>query len=197
MSTTRRRPQRRGLAALAGCAALVLAVAAALLWGASEAPIGGPFHLLDAQARPITEQDFRGRYMLVYFGYTTCPDVCPTTLQAMGVAMQDLGARAARVQPVFVTVDPQRDTPAVLRDYVAAIAPGTIALTGPTDAIDAMLRRYRVRHAIHKMTNHPGEYLVDHSSVLYLMGPDGRFVAPLKADEPGDVMARQLVAFIR
>ncbi|WP_158747254.1 SCO family protein [Acidisphaera sp. L21] len=198
MRTTRRTTQRRAIAALAGCAAVVLAATAALLWGVgSDTSIGGPFRLVDAQAQPTTEQAFRGRYMLIYFGYTSCPDVCPTTLQAMAVAMQDLGARAARVQPIFVTVDPKRDTPAVLRDYVDAIAPGIVALTGPDDAVDAMLRRYRVRHAIHPMENYPGEYLVDHSSVIYLMAPDGHFVAPLRADEPGDVMATQVAAYMR
>ncbi len=182
---------RRPGFAVATAAALLLCLAGAVLWGVggpnAVGPVGGPFRLVDAEDRPVTDGGFRGRYMLVYFGYTACPDVCPTTLHEMSVAMQALGAQARRVQPIFVTLDPARDTPAVLHRYIDAIDPGIVALTGRDDAVAALMRQYRVRRAVH-----PGSDLLDHSSVLYLMGPDGRFVAPLRADEPGDQMARDI-----
>ncbi len=175
------------------------ALAGAILWGVGDLgtrPVGGSFALVDTTGRTVTDRDFRGRYMLVYFGYTTCPDVCPTTLHGMAEALGRLGPKGTRVQPVFITVDPQRDTQAVLRDYVAAIDPHLIALTGADDAVADALRAYRVQREFRPTPAHHADYLVDHSSVLYLMGPDGRFVAPVRADEPADRMAADIAAHV-
>lgn len=184
-------PRRR---ALAGCAVLLACLAGGILWGWNSLQpgtrIGGPFALMDANGVPTTDRTFRGRFMLVYFGYASCPDMCPATLGAMAGALDRLGPKAARVQPLFITVDPGRDTAEVLRGYVDAIDPRLVALTGPDDAIAAALRAYHVHRESHVPMGHPGSYVVDHSSVLFLMGPDGRLVTPLRVDEsPGQMAA--------
>jgi protein SCO1/2 len=135
--------------------------------------IGGPFTLTDQNGKARTEKDFRGRYMLVYFGYTYCPDVCPTTLTVVAEALNKLGPLAERLVPVFVTVDPARDTPAVLKSYLADFDSRLVGLTGSKDAIEKITREYHVYYKDQKLT---GGYAVDHSNTLYLMGPDGRFV---------------------
>ncbi|HEY8289364.1 MAG TPA: SCO family protein, partial [Acetobacteraceae bacterium] len=108
------------------------------------ASLGGPFQLEDGNGKPVTDRDFRGSYMLVYFGYTFCPDVCPTTLNAVADAMDRLGPKAARVQPLFITVDPKRDTPAVVKQYAAAFGPKIDGLTGTPEQIAAVAKEYRV-----------------------------------------------------
>ncbi len=185
---------RRRLPALALAAAalvLVALVAGIVFWsGAGGAPsIGGPFSLTDGDGRAVTDRDFRGRWMLVYFGYTSCPDVCPTTLNQVAEAMDRLGPKADRLRPVFITVDPARDTPAVVKQYVAAFGPRLVGLTGSPEAIAQVAREYRVYYAVHTTGGNPGDYTVDHSSVLYLIDPEGRFVAPIRADATGSDMA--------
>lgn len=195
----RRELQRRGSAVVIVCVLVLLCLTGMIVWEmARPVPeqVGGPFALLDTKGETVTDRDFRGRYMLVYFGYTFCPDACPMTLHEMSLAMEYLGEKSSRVQPVFVTVDPKRDTPAILRAYVNAINPHFVALTGSDEAVAAMLRTYRVQRAIHQTPNHPGDYFVDHSSVLYLMGPDGRLVAPLRADEAGEKMAHEIARYV-
>ncbi|MDB5740472.1 MAG: hypothetical protein JWP16_1512 [Alphaproteobacteria bacterium] len=139
--------------------------------------VGGPFQLVDQTGAPRTDKDFRGRFMLIYFGYSFCPDVCPTTLAVMAQALEKLGDK--RVVPVFITIDPERDTPRVLADYMKAFGPNFVGLTGSTDAIKAAEKEYRV-YAVKKAID-PGNpkrgYGMDHSSVLYLMGPDGRMIS--------------------
>ena len=147
--------------------------------------VGGPFTLIDGDGKQVTDRDFRGRYLLVYFGYTFCPDVCPTTLNEVAVAMQELGAAALRVQPLFVTVDPQRDTPGVVKRYAAAFDPRLIGLTGSPEQVAQVAQEYRVYYADRRTTPRASDYTVDHSSLLYLVGPDGRFVAPIRADKSG------------
>jgi protein SCO1/2 len=140
-------------------------------WG----PIGGPFTLVDENGRTITDQDFRGKWLLVYFGYTYCPDVCPTSLARNGEAVELLGDKGEQVVPMLISVDPERDTPEKLKDYVHAFHPRMVGLTGTPDQIAKVGREYRVFY----MKVEPGEdgtYLVDHSSLTYLIGPDGRFV---------------------
>jgi protein SCO1/2 len=154
--------------------------------------IGGPFTLEDGNGKPVTDRDFRGKYMLVYFGYTFCPDVCPTTLNAVADAMDKLGPAAARIQPLFITVDPKRDTPPVVKQYAAAFGPNVKGLTGTADEIANVAKGYRVYYAEHRTGPGPDDYTMDHSSVLYLMNPDGAFVAPVRADESGDEMAASL-----
>jgi protein SCO1/2 len=154
--------------------------------------VGGPFSLIDGDGRPVTDQTWHGKYMLVYFGYTYCPDVCPTTLTNLSDALDKLGAKADRLQPLFITVDPKRDTPPVVKQYAAAFGPRIIGLTGSAEQIAAAAKAYRVYYAEHRTGTGPDDYSMDHSSVLYLMGPDGRFIAPLRADQTGPEMAAAL-----
>ena len=167
----------------------------AFVWlsrGGTASLVGGPFALEDTNGKQITDRDFRGKYMLVYFGYTYCPDVCPTTLNEVADALDHLGAKANRLQPVFITVDPKRDTPAVMKQYVAAFTPRLIGLTGSDEQIAKVAKEYRVYYAEHRTGPGPNDYTMDHSSVLYLMGPDGSFIAPIRADEDGTQMAADL-----
>jgi protein SCO1/2 len=154
--------------------------------------VGGPFSLIDGDGKPVTDQTWRGKYMLVYFGYTYCPDVCPTTLTNVAAALDKLGPKADQLQPLFITVDPQRDTPAVVKQYAAAFSPRLIGLTGSPAQIAAAAKEYRVYYAKHQTGPGPEDYSMDHSSVLYLMGPDGRFIAPVRADEDGPEIAATL-----
>ncbi len=161
--------------------ALVLAlVAGGLLWrmgdGPNEAPaaVGGPFALIDQDGRPRTDKDFHGRWVMLYFGYTNCPDVCPTTLAHIANVLDRLGAKATRVTPLFITVDPEHDTPAVLKTYLAAFGPRFVGLTGTPAAIAQVAHAYRVYYARHKLEG--GLYSVDHSSLIYLLDADGKFV---------------------
>lgn len=158
--------------------------------------IGGAFTLEDGNGKSVTDQDFRGRYMLVYFGYTFCPDVCPTTLNAMADAMDRLGPQAGKVRPVFITVDPRRDTPSVVKRYVAAFGQGIVGLTGTPEEIAKVAKAYRVYYAEHRTGPGPDDYAMDHSSVLYLMDPNGGFVAPMRADMSGAELSANLKKLI-
>jgi protein SCO1/2 len=177
-------------------------LAAGLLWRASlyigapeqtqqtgAAGIGGPFTLIDQDGQERTNRNFLGRFALVYFGYTYCPDVCPTTLQEMADALGKLGPKAERVVPLFITIDPARDTPAVLKKYLAAFGPRFVGLTGTPDAIAQAAHAYRVYYAKQQI---PGGYALDHSSVLYLIGPDGKFVTFYDGDQKADAIAKDI-----
>ena len=138
---------------------------------------GGPFALIDHDGRAVTDKDFSGRHMLVYFGYTFCPDVCPTDLTNIAAALDAVGPLADKVQPIFVTVDPARDTMKVMRDYARAIHPSLLGLTGAEGQVAAVSRAYRVHRRVFRVEGtSKDDYLVDHSSLAYLMGPDGKFV---------------------
>src|ERR1051326_7736534 len=154
--------------------------------------VGGPFSLIDGDGHPVTEQTWRGKYMLVYFGYTFCPDVCPTTLSSVADALDKLGPRAERIQPLFITVAPKRDTVPAVKQYAAAFGPRFVGLTGSPEQIATAARAYRVYYAEHRTGPGPDDYSMDHSSVLYLMGPDGKFIAPVRADQTGPEMAAVL-----
>ncbi len=143
--------------------------------GTGVALVGGPFTLTDQDGRRVSEKDFLGKYMLVFFGYTYCPDICPTELQVMTAALDELGAAAEKIQPVFVSVDPERDTPAVLKSYVENFGPRLIGLTGSPEEIAAVAKAYRVYYAKSGNQTSPDAYLMDHSSIIYLMAPDGSF----------------------
>jgi protein SCO1/2 len=155
-------------------------VAAGALWNltniekVSLAGVGGPFALTDQNGQPRTDADYRGKYALIYFGYTNCPDVCPTTLAVIADTMKQLGANAARVTPVFITIDPARDTPKILKPYLASFGPEFVGLTGDEASIKKATEEYRVYSAKHPLKG--GGYAMDHSSELYLAGPDGRLV---------------------
>jgi protein SCO1/2 len=158
--------------------------------------IGGPFTLEDGNGHTVTDQTFRGRFMLVYFGYTFCPDVCPTTLTAVAAAFDALGPKADRVRGLFITVDPGRDTPAVVRDYAAAFSPRIEGLTGTDAQIEKVANEYRVYYAPQRTATSGDNYTVDHSSILYLMDPNGRFVAPIRTDESAKQMAADIAKYL-
>lgn len=141
-----------------------------------EALFGGPFTLTDHTGQVRHDTDFRGRFMLVSFGYTHCPDICPTTLQLVTEALDLLGQEAARVQPLFITVDPARDTPAMLADYMGAFHSSLVGLTGTEAQVRAAAKVYKVHRRKVVMSDAADDYLVDHGSNIYLMGPDGGFV---------------------
>ncbi|OSQ45925.1 MULTISPECIES: SCO family protein [unclassified Thalassospira] len=157
------------------------------------ASIGGPFNLIDQNGKARTEQDFRGEYMLVYFGYTYCPDVCPTELQAMSNAMDILPADVAKkVQPIFISVDPERDTVAAMADYVPHFHPRLIGLTGSLEQTSAAAKAYRVYYSKAFEEGEPKDsdtYLVDHSSFIYLMGPNGAYVRHFNYGETPEKIA--------
>jgi protein SCO1 len=175
---------------------VLLLGAAATMWLGGASPIGpvigGPFALTGTDGQRVTDKDLKGTYVLVYFGYTFCPDVCPTTLNQVAGALDKLGPKAERLRPVFITIDPARDTPAVMKQYVSAFSPRLVGLTGSDAEIGAVAREYRVYYAPHRTGDGPGDYTMDHSSVLYLLGPDGRFIAPIRADGSADQIAAEL-----
>lgn len=145
-----------------------------LMW--NREPVGGAFALTDHRGRRRSNQDFRGRLMLIYFGFTQCPDVCPTDLAAIGLAMEKLAADADAVQPLFITLDPERDTPALLTDYVAAFDPRLIGLTGSPEDIRKAADAYKVYYARVKLADSAADYTIDHSAFIYLMDRDGGYL---------------------
>lgn len=157
--------------------------------GSGVALIGGPFELVDHTGRTVTDQTWAGKPLLVYFGYTYCPDVCPTELSAMSSAM-DLLNGDVDVQPLFVTVDPARDTVQAMADYVAHFHPKMVGLTGSAEQVAAAAKAYRVYYA-----RGPGDeesYLMDHSSFVYLMGRDHRYLAHFPPNTEPEAMARRI-----
>lgn len=150
--------------------------------------VGGPFALADPDGKLVTDTDFRGRWMLIYFGYTFCPDVCPTELQAVVAGLEKLGPLASKVVPIFITVDPERDTPAAMGEYVKLFDDRLVGLSGTQAQITAALRAYRV-YAVKSASKASTSYLMDHSSFLYLMGPDGKLRTLFKPDTSGDEIA--------
>jgi len=167
-----------------------------LMW--AREPIGGSFALIDHTGSSRTERDFRGKLLLIYFGFTYCPDICPTDLQNIGLALDQLGAVSDKVQPLFVTVDPERDTAAHLAQYVPMFHPRLIGLTGDTSAIRAAADAYKVYYT--KVPNERGdEYTVDHTAFTYLIGADGKylgFLPPGTAPERIADILRQQTALI-
>ena len=180
--------------------AVLLIGAGGYIWFSGGTPagtsVGGPFALVNGDGKAVSDKDFRGKYMLVYFGYTFCPDVCPTTLSAVADAMDRLGPKAERLRPLFITVDPKRDSPAVVKQFAAAFGPRVEGLTGSAAQIATVAKAYRVYYAEHRTGPGPDDYTMDHSSVLYLMGPDGRFIAPIRADMAADQMAAALAKLV-
>ena len=158
--------------------------------------LGGPFTLTDGAGQTVTDATYRGKWTLVYFGYTYCPDVCPTELQTISAALDRLGKAGDAIVPLFVTIDPERDTPATMQQYVKLFDDRLVGLTGTPAQIAAIAREYRVYYA--KVTP-KGEstYLMDHSSFSYLMGPDGRFRALLRPGMTAEAMATELAKQLR
>ena len=158
--------------------------------GQAVAAVGGPFHLEDQNGKPVSDQDMKGRPFLVFFGFTRCPDICPTTLFEMSQMMKALGPDADRVGALFITVDPERDTPGVLKDYLSNFDPHLRGLTGDRAAIDAAIKEYRVYAKKVPLDN--GDYTMDHTAVVYLMDKDGHFVAPFNLSRTPEAEAADL-----
>jgi protein SCO1/2 len=157
---------------------------------------GGPFALVDGSGATVTDQTFRGKWELVFFGYTYCPDLCPTTLGTIADALTELGPLASEIQPLFITVDPQRDTPDIVGAYVKNFDPRIVGLTGSAKAIAAVAAEYKVYYAVHKTGDGPNDYLMDHSGFVYLMNPEGTFARVLSGDTSGKAMAEKLRPFL-
>jgi protein SCO1 len=194
--------QRLLLAAVVGAGLLVLASGALLFYafdyrphGAASTPlsamIGGKFTLVDQNGQPFTDADMKGKWQLVFFGYTHCPDVCPTTLNELSLAFDKLGPAAKnKVGVVFISVDPDRDTPAVLKEYVSSFSAPVTALSGTPAEVAQAAKDYRVYYAKHPTKD--GGYDMDHSALIYVMDPEGRFTATFTPDEEADKIAERM-----
>lgn len=194
--------------------ALAAALAATLTFGLSAcggsapserpplegAAIGGDFTLTGKDGQPVRYADFAGKYRVVYFGYTFCPDVCPVDLQniAQGIRLygKDHADLAAKIQPIFITIDPARDTPQIVGKYAANFGPGLIGLSGTQAQIDAVAKQWAVFHQKRDGAS-PTDYLMDHSRAAYLMGPDGAPIALLPAEQDAKAVAAELAKWVR
>ena len=184
--------------------AVLSLLAAAIAHGAGAAPakpqvleeslpspsMTGHFSLHALDGKNVNDGQFRGKWLLVYFGYTSCPDVCPTTLSAMALALDKLGPLADKVQPVFITVDPERDTAKIVGEYVKDFDPRFVGLVGSPQEIGTAAEQFHVYYRVRQLGNN--EYVVDHSSFIYLLDPNGAFVRLLTGDLPGHQLADEL-----
>jgi protein SCO1 len=165
------------------------------------AAIGGPFSLIDQDGKSVTDKDFAGRYRAIYFGYSFCPDVCPTTLQVLmqgyHAFAKDNPSRAAKLVPVFISVDPDRDTPAVLKPYVAAFGPELKGLTGSPQEIARVAKEYAVSYSKEPAAKGASGYLVNHSSVVILFGPDGKPIAMVPTDQGAKAVTDTLAQWVQ
>jgi protein SCO1/2 len=181
------------LAGLASMLTVVLVVA----WRAdvpiTRSAVGGPFQLVDQDGRAVTQDDLKGRPTLLFFGFTHCPDICPTTLFEVSEILRQLGPDADKVRAAFVTVDPERDTPAVLKDYLGSFDPHLMALTGSREDVERMLKSYRVYS---RKVPTDGGYTMDHTALVYLMDKRGQFVAPFNMKRTPQEAATDLRRYI-
>ncbi|MEZ5828785.1 MAG: SCO family protein [Hyphomicrobiales bacterium] len=163
-----------------------------------KALIGGSFKLIGKDGKTVTDQDFRGRYMLVFFGFTHCPDICPAELQVMAAALDELGSDADKVVPIFISVDPERDTPEVVTAYVENFGPNFVGLTGSPEAVAEAAKAYRVTYDKYEYEDDAGNsnYSVDHSALAYLMGPDGEFITHIPYGTPPEKLAETLRRYL-
>jgi protein SCO1/2 len=181
----------------AGAAAL--AGVAIVLWPREPAAtrasdVGGPFRLTDHNGRVVTEADFKGKPFLVFFGFTHCPDVCPTALFEMSETFRRLGPDAEKARALFISVDPERDTPEKLKQYLSSFDPRIVGLTGTPAEIAAVAKTYKVYAK--KVPLEGGDYTMDHSAIVYLMDRNGRFVAPFNLKRPADQAAADLRRYL-
>lgn len=164
---------------------------------AAESAIGGRFMLENHNGEIVLDQDFLGKYMLITFGYTYCPDVCPTNLVNMSTALEQLGDKADQIAPIFVTVDPERDTAERLLDYVKNFDERLIGLTGPQEMIDSIKSRYKVFSEIHRPQGWKnGDYTVDHTASIYLMSKEGKFLVKFAHGMDPVEMAKRISDFM-
>jgi protein SCO1 len=157
--------------------------------------IGGHFTLTTLQGTVVTDRSFAGKWLLVYFGYTFCPDACPTALNALGAALDEIGPLASRIQPIFITVDPERDTPQVIGNYVKAFDPRIVGLSGTPEQIAAAAEEFRVYYKVEPLGS--DEYAINHSSFIYLVNPQGQVVDLLTGNPPGHSMAEELRRLVK
>ena len=188
---------------LVAAAAIALLLSIAGRWGLMDGSqrqaevggtpdIGGAFTLVDRAGETVTNETYAGKYRLVYFGFTSCPDVCPTTLQVMTLVMDSLGAATDDVIPMFVSLDPERDDPAKVDTYLANFDPRFVGLTGTPEQIDATAETYRIYHAKVDLPDSALGYTIDHSSFIYLMGPDGRYLTHFTHNDDPEVIAKKV-----
>jgi protein SCO1/2 len=184
------------LAGLVLCFGLVLIVSGRLSAPVAQqiAAIGGPFKLVDQNGQIVTDEDLKGRPFLVFFGFTHCPDVCPTTLFDVSEILRALGPDADRTRALFITVDPERDTPAVMKDYLSSFDPHLSGLTGNAAEIAAVAKAYRVYFK--KVPLEQGGYTMDHTAIVYLMDKDARFVSPFNLKRPTDAAVGDLRRYL-
>jgi protein SCO1/2 len=161
-----------------------------------KALIGGPFTLVGRDGKPVTDQAFRGKYMLVFFGFTHCPDICPAELQLMAAALDELGPKANDIIPIFITLDPERDTPMVVSDYVANFSPRFVGLTGTPEQIAAAAKAYRVAYSKFQEDKASSDYSIDHSALVYLMGKDGEYITHFAYGTPASQMTETLRRYL-
>jgi protein SCO1 len=182
------------IGAIAGAGVLLLATpqGGQPVQSSGAALIGGPFSLVGGDGKPVTDRDFRGRYMLIFFGFTHCPDICPAELQVVAQALEQLGDKAKKVVPIFITLDPERDTPEAMANYVKSFGPNFVGLTGSPEAIAAAAKAYRVAYSKVENKESAGDYSVDHSALVYLMDPEGRYVTHFSYGLSADQMAEML-----
>lgn len=157
-----------------------------------KALIGGPFTLTDTTGRQVTDKNYRGRYMLVFFGFTACPDICPAGMQLISAALDKIGAKAENVTPIFISVDPERDTPQKLAGFVKNFSPRIVGLTGTRDEIAGVAKAYKVFYEKTPNEAAPADYGMNHTSIIYLMSPDGAYVTHFTPMTSVDAMAEKL-----
>ena len=182
------------VAGLAGALALMPVFERPRMVVSGVADVGGPFTLTAHTGDRVADAEFRGKFMLVAFGFTYCPDVCPAQLQVMTAALEALGPEAERIQPLFITIDPQRDDVARLAEYLAPFHPRLIGLTGTPEEIAAVADAYHVWYE--KADGQGSDYLMDHTSITYLMGPDGEFVQHFSFGTSAETLAKALKAAV-
>ncbi len=186
------------IGALGGAAWLVLSQGGPgpAVQTSGKALIGGPFSLVDQTGKTVTDQDFRGRYMLVFFGFTHCPDICPAELQVMSAALDALGPKADGVVPIFITLDPERDTQAAMGAYVKNFGPRFVGLTGSPEQIAAAAKAYRVAYSKFQEDKTSSDYSIDHSALVYLMGKDGEYITHFAYGTPVSQMTETLRRYL-
>jgi protein SCO1/2 len=162
--------------------------------GSGVALVGGPFSMTNHLGEAVTEKTFLGKPSLLFFGFTYCPDVCPTELQVMAAALEELGEKGKDIQPIFVSIDPARDTPAVMAAYVANFGDRFVGLTGSPEQVATMAGAYRVFYAKQENKDRPSDYLMDHSSIIYLMGADGSFLKHFSYTADAHILAGEIAA---
>lgn len=204
-NASRTQVPRRGIGAFAAALGGLLLLSSLYLWliGAGrhrlpgEAPVGGAFTLTREDGSVVTDRDFRGSYLLIYFGYTSCKDVCPATLGNIAAALDRLGGAASDVRAVFITVDPERDTAPVVRRYLSAFSPLLVGLTGTAADVRHVAGAYRVTVSVRAAGGGADRYEVDHSAVIFLMGPDGAFRTAISADASPAAIAATVMRTMR